>query len=110
MLAGTRPGPRHPLRRVRRRRLAMALLGLSLLGLTLSTRASAAAEEGGEPARHVDVVQVSGWIDPVVVDFLRDTLDSTQVGGAEVLIIQLDSPGAVVDDEALADLGRRIRA
>lgn len=49
-------------------------------------------------------MQVSGWIDPVVVDFLLDTLETSSRGGAEALVIQLDSPGAVVSDERLDDL------
>lgn len=67
----------------------------------------AGAEE--EPARHVDVVQVSGWIDPVVVDFLADAVRTSERGGAEALVIQLDSPGAVVDEDDLRRLARRLR-
>lgn len=62
-----------------------------------------------EPDRHVDVVQVSGWIDPVVVDFLEDTVAKSERGGAEALVIQLDSPGAVVDADDLERLAARIR-
>ena len=62
-----------------------------------------------EPDRHVDVVQVSGWIDPVVVDFLEDTVAKSERGEAEALVIQLDSPGAVVDADDLDRLAARIR-
>jgi membrane-bound serine protease (ClpP class) len=57
----------------------------------------------------VDVVQVSGWIDPVVVDFLDRSIRDSQRGGAEVLVIQLDSPGTLVSDGTLDGLIDRIR-
>lgn len=54
--------------------------------------------------RHVDVVQVSGWIDPVVADFLEQAVADSEGSGAEALIIQLDSPGALLDDHDLDEL------
>ena len=62
-----------------------------------------------EPSRHVDVVQVSGWIDPVVVDFLDRSIRASERGDAEVLVIQLDSPGSLVSDGTLDGLIDRIR-
>jgi membrane-bound serine protease (ClpP class) len=60
------------------------------------------------PVRHVDVVQVSGWIDPVVADFLERSIDASEKGDAEALIIQLDSPGSLVSEGRLDALARRI--
>src|SRR5437899_3058871 len=105
MHAGTRPGPQSPLRRVRRRRLPMAL-GLGLLGPLLVASASQAAST---TTRHVDVVQVSGWIDPIVVDFLTTSVHDSEAGHAEALVIQLDSPGAVVGARRLDALTRTIK-
>jgi membrane-bound serine protease (ClpP class) len=67
--------------------------------------ASASAQDG--PGR-IDVIQVSGWLDPVVVDFVNHAIDAAEDGGAEALIIQLDSPGALVDDDAFDDLLARV--
>jgi membrane-bound serine protease (ClpP class) len=64
--------------------------------------------QAAEPARHVDVVQVSGWIDPVVADFLQRSIAASEKGRAEVLIIQLDSPGSLVSTARLDDLVARI--
>lgn len=61
------------------------------------------------PTRHVDVVQVSGWIDPVVVDFIGSSLTASERGGAEALVVQLDSPGSLVSTERLDRLVRRFR-
>jgi membrane-bound serine protease (ClpP class) len=66
--------------------------------------ASTAAAQDDEPeARYVTVAQVSGWIDPVLADFLRETV-AESAGGPEVLVLQLDSPGALVEDDTMADL------
>lgn len=81
----------------------MVLSGLGFLGVLLC--ASPAQAQTDAPQRHVDVVQVSGWIDPVVADFVTTSLRASERGGAEALILQLDSPGAVVD---LDPLVRRI--
>lgn len=54
--------------------------------------------------RHVDVVQVSGWIDPVVADFLDKAVRDSEAGDAEALIIQLDSPGVLLGDHELEEL------
>lgn len=72
------------------RRLLITLLlpfGLVVLGSP-----AGAAERG-----HVDVVEVSGLLDRVVVDFVYDALASAEESGAEALVIQLNSGGAVVD-------------
>jgi membrane-bound serine protease (ClpP class) len=82
--------------------LAFLLLGGVLLGGTAS-----AADEGGSQG-YVDVVQVSGWIDPVVVDFIGRSITDSEQGGAEALIIQLDSPGSLVSDARLDRLVQRI--
>src|SRR4051812_42657169 len=104
MHAGTQPGPQLPLRRVRLRRLATVLL-VAVVGLLALPRPAHAAE----PARHVDVVQVSGWIDPVVADFLERSIAGSERGDAEVLIIQLDSPGSLVSDKRMDQLVDRVR-
>src|SRR4051812_11426050 len=93
MHAGTQPGPQLPLPRVRLRRLATVMVAAVGAMLLLPQPAHAT-----EPARHVDVVQVSGWIDPVVADFLERSVTASERGDAEVLIIQLDSPGSLVSD------------
>jgi membrane-bound serine protease (ClpP class) len=101
MHAGTPTGPRTP----RRRRLALALLLVVTGAVVLGGTASAA----GEPTEHVDVVQVSGWIDPIIVDFIANSIADSERGGAEALVIQLDSPGSLVSDRALDRLIRRVK-
>src|SRR5688572_5690315 len=104
MLEGTRPSPPRSLRKVGQT-VAIASLALATLLLTLASPASAAPRQ---PV--VDVVQVSGWLDPVVVDFLETSITRSERAGAEALIIQLDSPGALVKRATLDRLVERIAA
>ena len=63
---------------------------LALLWLLLP--ASALAQQSSPP---IDVAEVSGPLDSVAIDFLMDTISGSD---AQVVIIQLDSPGAVSAD------------
>lgn len=77
----------------------MGAIGLAVV--TVVADGANAAEAG---QRNVDVVQVSGWIDPVMADFLRDAVESAEDTDAEALVVQLDSPGALVGDAELEAL------
>jgi len=66
-----------------------------------------AAPSGAGPARvevakagdrHMEVVQVEGAIDPVVADLLKRSLRRAQTNGASVVILQIDSNGALDTD------------
>jgi membrane-bound serine protease (ClpP class) len=86
------------------RRLPIALVCLGALLATWSggAPASAQAQQG-----HVDVIEVRGMIDAVVVDFVGDALRSAERGGAELLVLQVDSSEGVADD---GDVQRLVRA
>ena len=47
------------------------------------------------------VVQVSGWLDPILVDFVEDAVADAQRERPEVLVLQIDSPGALTDVDDL---------
>ena len=75
-----------------RRLLTSSLALLALLACT-PTEAT--------PRAHVDIIEVSGLLDRVVVDFVRDAVRKAERTGAEALVIQLDSSGAVVKRDTL---------
>ena len=50
--------------------------------------------------RHIEVVQVEGAIDPVVFDLITTTLAEAPRAGASVVILQIDSDGALDSDPA----------
>jgi membrane-bound serine protease (ClpP class) len=105
------------------RRLAIALLGaaacLAVLGPSRGTAEAAPAQApavslaaqapADEPAPGpVDVLQVSGLFDPIVVDAIEDAIDRSAADGAQALILQVNTRGAVVGRDQIQDLMERI--
>jgi membrane-bound serine protease (ClpP class) len=86
----------------------MASLTLMATGLGLLAVPAAAQEDEDAPARIVDVVEVSGYIDPVVADFLGDAIDKAEDDDVEALVIQLNSPGDLLPADQMEALARRI--
>ncbi len=87
------------------------LLGLALVvaGL-LAPMGAAAAHDGhdhGAEQSVVDVVEVNGLLDPVLLEVVADALESVDPAETIALVLQVDSRGSVVPDAdvtALADL------
>jgi membrane-bound serine protease (ClpP class) len=72
---------------------------LTLLSVALSWATAAGAEESAKAAeRHMEIVQVEGAIDPVVADLIKTSLLRAQTNGASVVILQIDSKGALDTD------------
>jgi membrane-bound serine protease (ClpP class) len=46
---------------------------------------------------HVDRIIIDGTINPAVDDFIRESIGRAKANGARALIIQLDTPGGLVD-------------
>ncbi len=102
------------------RRLAIALLaaaaGLGLFapgaaraepGPDDSTTPSGGTSEGEEQASDlapVDLLQITGLFDEIVVDRIISAIDESAAGDAQALIIQLNSRGAVVSRERMTEL------
>ena len=84
------------------RRLLIALVaGIAAGGLLA---APAAAQDIGDSVAPVDVLQVSGLFDDIVVAEIHDAIDRSLADGSQALILQVDSRGSVVSDEVMADL------
>lgn len=86
----------------------MRRLAIALFVLLASTAAPAAAQTS--PERHVDVLQVSGLIDPVAKDAITKSLREAEEGGAVALLLQLNSTGGVLSDSDLEAVKKRIAA
>ena len=84
---------------------------LTLLSVTLPwVTAAGAAEVAKTPEPHMDVVQVQGAIDPVVADLIKGSIQRAHTNGATVVILQIDSQGALdTDPFELMDVVRRSR-
>lgn len=80
------------------------LLALAALGLPLAAGPAAA-----QPAcEQIRVAEVSGLLDPVLVDFVEETVAEADACGAVAVVLQLNSPGAVVDDDRIDELVRLV--
>ena len=59
---------------------------------------------GGANIAPVDVLQVSGFIDDILVAEIGNAIERAQNGGAQALILQVNSDGTIVDDDVVAKL------
>ena len=84
-----------------RRLLIVMLAAIAAMGLIGST---AAAQDDTEATAPVDVLQVSGLFDDIVVAEIDDAIDRAVEQGSQALVLQVDSRGAVVSDERIAEL------
>ncbi len=71
----------------------------------LQAAASAAAGDSGV----FDVVEVSGFLDPIMADFIMRSIRTAAVEGSLGLVLQVNSARAVIDDQRLAHLAAAIK-
>ena len=83
------------------------LVHVALLGTLLARPAAAQASPDGDPG-YVSVIEVSGLLDRVLVDFVETQIAKAEDQGALALVLQLNSSGAVVADVRLDALIERI--
>jgi len=63
-----------------------------------------------DPERHIEVVQVEGAIDPIVADLILGSIRRAQTNGASIVILQINSKGALdTDPVELVDAVRNSR-
>jgi membrane-bound serine protease (ClpP class) len=60
------------------------------------------------PLKHVDVIQLSGLVDPVEADFVSHAVAGANQGGALALIVVLDSGGGVITKAQVTALATTI--
>lgn len=92
------------------RRLAIGMLTL-LAALTIGAPAHGQNDDDASPRStvgRVDVLQVSGYVDPIVVDAIGQAIDRADEDGSQALILQVNSNGTVVDDDTIEDLLVRV--
>jgi membrane-bound serine protease (ClpP class) len=81
-----------------------------LAGLTLFS-SSVQAQDGSDDVDatvvevgRVDVLQVSGFFDPILVAEVEAAIDRAEADGSQALILQVNSRGTLVDDSVIEDL------
>jgi membrane-bound serine protease (ClpP class) len=101
-----------PLRRLcgRSRPPGFRLLAGALLvatALAAGSAADAQSDEAGPP--EVTVVKVSGPLDPVLADFIEESISQAENRRAVWLVLWMNSSDTVVSGERVADLVERVR-
>jgi membrane-bound serine protease (ClpP class) len=93
------------------RRLAIALLAAAaVLGVVVLGGGPAAAQADADDPGTVDVLQVSGLVDPIVVNAIDEAIERAASDGAQALILQMNSRGAVIGRDEVEALMERIAA
>lgn len=81
-----------------------------VLASTLLLAGAAGAQDDGARCPEVRVARVSGLLDPVLVDFVEETVVAADRCGAIAVVLQVDSSGAVVDNARMIELVDTIEA
>ena len=92
------------------RRLVIGLLAgtaMAALSSSLSGGGAVSAQDDGAVGP-VDVLQVSGLFDDIIVDAIGDAIERSDEQGAQALVLQVNSRGATVGDDVMAELLQRI--
>jgi membrane-bound serine protease (ClpP class) len=90
----------------------LAFIGILLLAVGLLAPAASAQQQPASTSGNdglVTVIQVSGYLDPIEVSFMEQSIDQAEKDHVDALVVQLDSPGSVVDAGKLAHLVGRIQ-
>ena len=98
------------------RRLAIVLIGFAaLLGAASSATASTdtastagTTDTESTSAGVIDVLQVSGLFDEIIVDEIEQAIDGAVADGSIALILQVDSRGSVVPESEMVGLLEQI--
>lgn len=93
----------------------LLVCGVLLLAAAPSAGASTAAARQDAPPRasadeqgQVDVVKVSGLLDPVLADLVISSVGQAERNGSVALVLQLNSSGAVISDAELVRVAERL--
>lgn len=98
----------------RRLTLALTMIGLAVGILAFSPPAGAQDSIAQETidttsgSAVFDIVQVSGFIDEIVADFIEQSISRAEEENSGGVILQVNSSATVVDDARLIELARRI--
>jgi membrane-bound serine protease (ClpP class) len=91
------------------RRLAIILLTAAAALALSPSGAQAKQRYADQPAQApVDVVQVSGLVDEILVDEITQSIERASTNGAQALVLQMNTGGAVVSRDRMTTLLERI--
>ena len=97
--------------RVGAKRRFMCGLGLVLVGPVMGVLSSngAQAASGADKLAPVDVVEVSGIVDAIVAQSIGESIERSQINGAQAVVLQFNTKGAVVGRDRMAEIATAIQ-
>lgn len=97
--------------RVGAKRRIMCGLGLVLVGPVMGvlTANGAQASTGADKLAPVDVVEVSGIVDAIVAQSIGESIERSQNNGAQAVVLQFNTKGAVVGRDRMAEIATAIQ-
>jgi len=90
------------------RRLAIGLLSTAGVLAMWGDPAAARHEDAATDLGTVAVLQVSGLFDPIVISAIDDAIERSDADGAQALVLQVNSRGAVVGRDEIESLLERV--
>lgn len=101
---------------------ALAAIALVVVSLILSAIPASAQDSADDaeasteitpteptgPAGFVDIIEVNGLLDPVLVNFISRSLTESEAAGANGVVLQMESGGAAVTDAEITELAIQI--
>jgi len=78
--------------------MTLGVVGLVAAPATVSAQTSTTIINEGGPDGFVAVIKVDGLLDPVMVDFISNSITEAENEGAVAMVMQTDSTGVVVSD------------
>lgn len=87
---------------------AAVTLGLGLVLAVLAPGAAAGPPSEGDDPGTVEVIEVSGLLDPILVDFVLSSIERAEREQAVALVLQLNSQDSVVSRDRLNRLAEAI--
>ena len=93
------------LKRTRRSLAALIIVVVALTGLFGSP---AASHDGHDHSREIRIIEVSGLLDPIEIDYIDSQIQDAQRQWALAIVLQVNSPGSVSDRQEVLDLLQNI--
>lgn len=87
--------------------VAVSILSVPVAAQTSTPTSLQTSSQTCEPGVAI-VTKISGLLDPVMADFMESSLDEADETGAVLLVLQVNSKGAVISDSRLESLANRI--
>ena len=84
------------------------MAGLTLCAPSTQAQSGDTGEDEVVDVARVDVLQVSGYFDPIIVQSIDSAIDRAVDEGSQALILQVNSKGTLVSDDEVEDLLVRV--